>query len=224
MTTRAVGAAALILPGPAAQGSRCGAGGWPVAPAGTLASAPRTRPLAQFPVVDAVLNSHDHYDHLDLPTIRELLKCPAATFVVPIGVGAHLRRWGAPEQRIIERDWDGSARIGDLTIVCTEARHFSGRGLTRNTTQWSSRAVIGPSHRAFFDGDTGYTAAFAETGRRLGPFGRGLMPVHRATSELGFHRGLSRCDGCVPPPRRPGPRCPAMPGQATGPRRPEDPS
>jgi L-ascorbate metabolism protein UlaG (beta-lactamase superfamily) len=134
-------------------------------------------PITQLPAVDAVLISHDHYDHLDLPTVHELVKWSAAPFVVPIGVGAHLRRWGVPERRIIERDWDGSVQIGDLTIVCTEARHFSGRGLTRNTTQWSSWAVIGPSHRAFFGGDTGYTSAFAQIGRRLGPFDVTMVPI-----------------------------------------------
>lgn len=138
---------------------------------------PAPVPITRLPAVDAVLISHDHYDHLDLPTVRELLEWSAAPFVVPIGVGAHLRRWGVPEQRIIERDWDGSVRIGDLTIVCTEARHFSGRGLTRNTTQWSSWAVIGPSHRAFFGGDTGYTRAFAQIGRQLGPFDLTMVPI-----------------------------------------------
>ena len=79
-------------------------------------------------------------------------------FFVPLGVGAHLREWGIPPERIVELDWGEEGHIGDLSIVCTPARHFSGRFLTRNTTLWSSWAVIGPRHRAFFGGDTGYTA------------------------------------------------------------------
>lgn len=62
-------------------------------------------------------------------------------------------------------------------MVCTEARHFSGRGLTRNTTQWASLALIAPRHRAFFGGDTGFTSAFARTGAQLGPFDLTALPI-----------------------------------------------
>jgi L-ascorbate metabolism protein UlaG (beta-lactamase superfamily) len=133
--------------------------------------------LEELPDVDAVLISHDHYDHLDLDAVRRLITHSAAPFVVPLGIGAHLRRWGVPEERIIERDWDGSVTIGSLTVVCTEARHFSGRGLTRNTTQWSSWAVLGPRHRVFFGGDTGFTSAFARIGAQLGPFDLTALPI-----------------------------------------------
>ena len=134
-------------------------------------------PLSALPPVDAVLISHDHYDHLDLPTVRALLRQSAAPFVVPLGIGAHLRRWGVPDARVVELDWDGSARIGALTLTCTEARHFSGRTLRRNTTLWSSWAVAGPRHRVFFGGDTGYTPAFADVGRAYGPFDLTLLPI-----------------------------------------------
>jgi L-ascorbate metabolism protein UlaG (beta-lactamase superfamily) len=133
--------------------------------------------LHRLPPVDAVLISHDHYDHLDLPTVRALLRLGEAPFVVPLGIGAHLHGWGVPGHRIVELDWDGSTTIGDLTLTCTEARHFSGRGLTRNTTQWSSWAVVGPAHRAFFGGDTGFHDALARIGSRLGPFDLTLLPV-----------------------------------------------
>jgi L-ascorbate metabolism protein UlaG (beta-lactamase superfamily) len=133
--------------------------------------------LPDLPPVDAVLISHDYYDHLDLPTVRALLRCGTAPFVVPLGVGAHLRGWGVPEDRIVELDRNGSARVGDLTLSCTEARHFSGRGLTRNTTQWASWVLTGPAHRAFFGGDTGYHEGFAAIGDRLGPFDLVLLPV-----------------------------------------------
>jgi L-ascorbate metabolism protein UlaG (beta-lactamase superfamily) len=134
-------------------------------------------PLNGLPDVDAVLISHDHYDHLDMPTIRALGRLSTAQFVVPIGIGAHLHGWGIPRSRIVELDWDEQTEIGRLTLTCTRARHFSGRGVVRNTTQWASWSVAGPQHRVFFGGDTGYTTAFAEIGARLGPFELALLPV-----------------------------------------------
>ncbi|GAB3319906.1 MBL fold metallo-hydrolase [Geodermatophilus aquaeductus] len=134
-------------------------------------------PVKTLPRVDAILISHDHYDHLDLPTVRALVEQQNAPFVVPLGVGVHLRHWGVPEDRVVELDWDGATTVGDLTLTCTEARHFSGRYLTRDTTLWSSWVVAGPRHRVFFGGDTGYTPAFAGIGARLGPFDLTLMPI-----------------------------------------------
>jgi L-ascorbate metabolism protein UlaG (beta-lactamase superfamily) len=138
---------------------------------------PTPTSLDRLPDLDAVLISHDHYDHLDLPTIRALSALSSAPFVVPIGIGAHLFKWGIPAARIVELDWGCSTRIGDLTLTCVECRHFSGRNLARNTTQWSSWAIAGPAHRAYFGGDTGYTAAFARTGTALGPFDLTLLPI-----------------------------------------------
>lgn len=138
---------------------------------------PVPAPLASLPPVDAVLLSHDHYDHLDLPTIRALGRDSRAPFVVPTGIGAHLRRWGVPPERIVELGWGGSAGIAGLALHCAQARHFSGRGLARDTTLWSSWAVVGPRHRAYFGGDTGYTSAFARTGAELGPFDLVLLPI-----------------------------------------------
>jgi L-ascorbate metabolism protein UlaG (beta-lactamase superfamily) len=134
-------------------------------------------PLEGLPPVDAVLVSHDHYDHLDLPTVRTLLRTQTAPFVVPLGIGAHLRRWGVPESRIVELDWDGVHTVAGLTLTCTEARHFSGRGIGNNPTLWSSWVVAGPRHRVFFGGDTGYTPAFQRIGARHGPFDLSLLPV-----------------------------------------------
>ena len=97
---------------------------------------------------------------------------------MPLGVGAHLRRWGVPPDRIIERDWGGEVRIGSLTLTCTEARHFSGRWLARNKTLWSSWVLAsrdGP--RVFFGGDTGYAAAFSGLGTSYGPFDITLVPI-----------------------------------------------
>ncbi|MEV0337132.1 MBL fold metallo-hydrolase [Nocardia sp. NPDC050717] len=138
---------------------------------------------AAVPAVDAVIISHDHYDHLDKPTVDQLVRDQRAPFVVPTGIGAHLRRWGVPEDRIIELDWGGSVSLGKddddrgLTITCAEARHFSGRGLIRNTTLWASWALAGPTKRVYFGGDTGYTKAFAQAGAVLGPFDLTLLPI-----------------------------------------------
>jgi L-ascorbate metabolism protein UlaG (beta-lactamase superfamily) len=144
---------------------------------GPIRMHPAPVPLRALPPVDAVVISHDHYDHLDLPTVRALLSGSEARFVVPLGIGVHLRTWGVPENRIVELDWDGSTTIGGLTITCTEARHFSGRFFARDTTLWASWVIAGPRHRVFFGGDTGYTPAFAAIGARFGPFDLTLLPV-----------------------------------------------
>ncbi|MGH3636296.1 MBL fold metallo-hydrolase [Mycobacterium sp.] len=134
-------------------------------------------PLEALPAVDAIVISHDHYDHLDIDTVLALARTQWAPFVVPLGVGAHLRAWGIPDQRIVELDWNERARVDELTLVCTPARHFSGRFLNRNATLWASWAITGPTHRAYFAGDTGYTRSFAEVGAEHGPFDVTLMPV-----------------------------------------------
>ncbi|HTQ16274.1 MBL fold metallo-hydrolase [Mycobacterium sp.] len=133
--------------------------------------------LEGLPAVDAVVISHDHYDHLDLDTVIALARTQRAPFFVPLGVGAHLRAWGIPEHRIVELDWNQSARVDELTVVCMPARHFSGRSFTRNTTLWASWAFIGPNHRAYFGGDTGYTKSFTNIGADHGPFDLTLLPI-----------------------------------------------
>jgi len=134
-------------------------------------------PIENLPVLDAIVISHDHYDHLDLPTVRSLLSSQTAPFVVPLGIGSHLRGWGVPENRIVELDWDEQHVMGELTLTCTESRHFSGRGLKRNPTLWCSWSIAGPRHRVYFGGDTGYTAAFAEIRKRYGPFDITVLPI-----------------------------------------------
>src|SRR5690606_34165525 len=126
--------------------------------------------LEDVPPLTAVVISHDHYDHLDYPTIRAM-KDWETTFVVPLGVGAHLEYWGIPPERITELDWWDSTTVGDLEIVCTPARHASGRVLyDRDATLWAGYAFRGPEHRVYFSGDTGFFPALQEIGTRLGPF------------------------------------------------------
>lgn len=127
--------------------------------------------LGKLPGLDAVVISHDHYDHLDYRTIRAM-KDWNTTFIVPLGVGAHLAYWGVPESRIVELDWWESHKVRDLEIVCTPARHASGRTqiLDRDRTLWAGYALIGKQHRAFYSGDTGLFPAMKDIGTRLGPF------------------------------------------------------
>jgi len=134
-------------------------------------------PIDDLPSVDAVLISHDHYDHLDLPTVRSLVRTQTAPFVVPLGIGAHLRRWHVPRERIIELDWGQHAHVGGLRLTCTQARHFSGRSLRRDNTLWSSWVIRGPKMRVYFGGDTGYTTGFSEIGEEHGPFALTLLPI-----------------------------------------------
>lgn len=128
-------------------------------------------PLDELPPIDAVVISHDHYDHLDLPTIEALLSRPDLKYLVPLGVGAHLEGWGVPASHIAELDWWDERTVAGVRIVCTPARHFSGRSLqSRNTTLWSGWAVIGTAHRAYYTGDSALFPELADVGARYGPF------------------------------------------------------
>lgn len=133
--------------------------------------------LSALPAVDAIVVSHDHYDHLDIDTVIALTRSQRAPFVVPLGVGAHLRTWGVPAERVVELDWDEHTTLGELTVTCTPARHFSGRFLTRNQTLWASWVIAGPDHRVYFGGDSGYTGSFSAIGTDHGPFDVTLLPV-----------------------------------------------
>lgn len=131
-------------------------------------------PLNYLPPLDAIVASHDHYDHLDRGVVRALAASTVqsrARFVVPLGVGAHLERWGVAANRITELDWSESTIVGALTLTATPARHFSGRGLNdRNHTLWASWSVAGPVHRVFHSGDTGPFPGVVRIGEEHGPF------------------------------------------------------
>ncbi|HWQ09455.1 MAG TPA: MBL fold metallo-hydrolase, partial [Holophaga sp.] len=126
--------------------------------------------LEDLPVPDAVVISHDHYDHLDRTTIRRM-KDWDTRFIVPLGLGTRLAGWGVPAARITELDWWGEAAVGALQVVCTPARHASGRNLLdKDRTLWGGFAFLGPAHRVYFSGDTGFFPGLAAIGERLGPF------------------------------------------------------
>jgi L-ascorbate metabolism protein UlaG (beta-lactamase superfamily) len=133
--------------------------------------------LAALPRIDAVVISHDHYDHLDMATVRTLA-ARGTVFFVPLGIGAHLERWAVPAAQIRELEWWQEASIGGVRFVCTPTRHYSGRGLTDyRATLWSSWSVLGPQHRFFYSGDTGFSKHFAEIGTKLGPFDMSFVKI-----------------------------------------------
>ncbi|MER6830360.1 MBL fold metallo-hydrolase [Streptosporangium sp. NPDC000563] len=134
-------------------------------------------PLAGLPPLDAIVISHDHYDHLDRATVRGLTALQAAPFLVPLGIGAHLERWGVPASRIIELDWEEEADVAGLRFVATAARHFSGRTLNRNVTLWGSWVIAAGEKKVFYAGDSGYFDGYARIGAAHGPFDLTLMPI-----------------------------------------------
>lgn len=147
-----------------------GARASPVPFAGPKRFTPPALTVSQLPKIDAVVLSHDHYDHLDRATIRALGD-RVGHFYTTLGVGQRLIDWGIDARRVTELDWWQESRFGPLTLAATPAQHFSGRGLRDgNSTLWASWVVKGARERLFFSGDTGMHAGFAEIGERYGPF------------------------------------------------------
>ena len=131
--------------------------------------------VEKLPNIDAVIISHDHYDHLDYESIK-LLKDKVSKFYTPLGVAVHLEAWGVPKDKIIELDWWEEATFDDLKFVCTPARHFSGRKFSdRQSTLWSSWVIQSESENIFFSGDSGYDTHFKEIGNKYGPFDFAMM-------------------------------------------------
>jgi len=132
-------------------------------------------PLDELPDIDAIIISHDHYDHLDYTTVSALREA-SVRWLVPLGIGAHLEHWGVPTDRITELDWWEAVTIEGLTLTATPARHFSGRWLDRfSSTLWAGWALRGPEHAVFYSGDTALTHDLADIGERLGPFDMTMM-------------------------------------------------
>jgi N-acyl-phosphatidylethanolamine-hydrolysing phospholipase D len=139
-----------------------------------------------LPPIHAVVISHDHYDHLDLRTVERLVRVHHPRFFVPLGLRGWLIARGADD--VVELDWWQREAYRGLTFVATPAQHSSGRGLTdQNLRLWASWAVLAPDGRFFFAGDTGYTPAMAEIGRRLGPFDVAAIPIGGYSAFTGHH-------------------------------------
>lgn len=128
-----------------------------------------------LPGIDFLIISHDHYDHLDKSTIKTI-KAKVKKVIVPLGVSEYFIKWGYNKDVIIELDWWQSQVLNDSdSITSAPARHFSGRGLTRNTTLWSSYALKIGNYKIFIGGDSGYDFHFKEIGERLGPFQMAIL-------------------------------------------------
>ena len=131
--------------------------------------------IEKLPHIDAVLITHDHYDHLDYESIQKL-KDKVNMFYTPLGVGIHLLKWGIEKERIIELDWWQEIKYDELTIRCTPAQHFSGRSLAdREKTLWCSWIIQSDDENLFFSGDSGYAPHFKEIGDKYGPFDFAFM-------------------------------------------------
>jgi len=125
--------------------------------------------------IEAVIISHNHYDHLDEGSIKQL-KERVNHFIVPLGVGDKLIAWGVDENKITQLDWWENVKLDDVEIVSTPAQHFSGRGITdTDKTLWSSWVIRNPQHSLYFSGDTGYFPGFKDIGEKYGPFDYAFM-------------------------------------------------
>ncbi len=131
--------------------------------------------LETLPPIDAVLFSHDHYDHLDYYTIK-MIRDKVHHFYTPLGLGSHLKAWGVSPDKITELDWWDQVQFEQFTFTATPARHFSGRGTNdSNKTLWASWVIGSMNHNIYFSGDSGYGPHFKEIGERLGPFDFAMM-------------------------------------------------
>ena len=149
----------------------------PVSFAGPRRRVPAAIAFDQLPPVDAVCLSHDHYDHLDTPTIKRLVaRYPAIQWYGPLGVGNYLRKHGATS--VIEHDWWETSALGGVEFTALPAQHFSGRSLgNRNQTLWCGWAIRSAAHSVFFAGDTALHPEFDVIGRKCGPFDVAILPI-----------------------------------------------
>ena len=153
----------------------------PVSFAGPKRLTPPGVPFDTLPPIDLVVLTHDHYDHLDAPTVRRIAeRWPRAEWVAPLGVGARLRGFGA--RTVHERDWWDELTVGPIVLGCVPAQHFSGRGPTdRDRTLWCGwtlRPRDGTAApRVLYAGDTALHPEFGAIARRFGPFALALLPI-----------------------------------------------
>lgn len=127
-----------------------------------------------IPNLDGIFITHDHWDHLDYESILSL-NAKTKRFIMPLGVGSHLRLWGIDPLKIHEGNWNEKIQLDDLTIHITESRHFSGRGIQRNKTLWAGFAIKSLNQNIYVSGDTGYGPHFKEIGQKLGPFDYAIL-------------------------------------------------
>lgn len=137
--------------------------------------------LGKLPTIDAVIVSHDHYDHLGADTIRQLSGLAAvekATWITPLGIGALLKRYGVSPARCLELNWMDSKQVGAVRVTALPARHFSGRSLfNRFETLWASFVLAGPQHRLYYGADSGEWPGFQEIGSQFGPFDLTMLEI-----------------------------------------------
>lgn len=130
---------------------------------------------SDFPEIDYLFISHDHWDHLDYKTVLAL-KRKIKKIICSLGTGEHLERWGFSAGNIIERDWNEEVLLDDgFKVTTAPGRHFSGRGFKRNQALWTAFALQTPTLKLFIGGDSGYDSHFAEIGKRLGPFDLAIL-------------------------------------------------
>ena len=131
--------------------------------------------LEQLPPIEGLILSHDHYDHLDVPTIHYLAQ-RVQRYFVPLGVKARLVEMGVPAERVEEFDWWQARNVGAVQITATPSQHFSGRTLNdRNHTLWASWVIESGDQRIFYSGDSGYFSGFKQIGERFDGFDLALM-------------------------------------------------
>lgn len=130
--------------------------------------------VEKIPSIDAVIFSHDHYDHLDYWTIKRI-KDKVNHFFVPLGVAGHLERWNIPKNKITEIDWWNEVNFEGINLVCTPTKHFSGRSFANHTSLSCSWVIYNKKKKIFFSGDGDYEKHFKEIGEKYGPFDLTLM-------------------------------------------------
>jgi len=137
--------------------------------------------LSALPTIDAVIVSHDHYDHLGAGTIRAMAHLAAvqgARWITPLGVGGLLQQLGVPATQCVELNWMESAQVRAVRVTALPARHFSGRSLfNRFETLWASFALSGPQHRLYYGADSGEWPGFREIGEQFGPFDLAMLEI-----------------------------------------------